>query len=148
MTDLLVLLRDEDVRKTDLRLVTGRALLELVRRQTPSLPLEKIESTKTVFVRRGGNEGLNFGGKKKTQTKESRIVRTKQQTSYSSPVHFLDRLVNNPVQAATVIRGLAAADERHGVQTFTQTPLAHEFRMFTENQHTKFRGDNLKQGSF
>ena len=60
---------------------------------------------------------MNFGGKKKTQTKESRIVRTKQQTSYSSPVHFLDRLVNNPVQAATVIRGLAAAD-RHGVSDF------------------------------
>ena len=148
LTDLLVLLRDEDVRKADLSFVTGRALLEMVRRMTPSLPLEKIESTKTVFVRRGGNEGLTVGAKRKTQARESRIVRTKQQTLYSSIVLWLGRFVNNPVQAATFIRGLAAPDETHGVQTFNQTPLAHEYRKFTENQHARLEGDDLKQGSF
>ena len=94
MTDLLVLLRDEDVRKSDLSVLTGRALQQMVQRMTPSLPLEKIESTKTVVVRRGGNEGLNVGAKRKSQqTTESRMLRTIQQTSYSSPLHWLARLV-------------------------------------------------------
>ena len=149
MTDLLVLLRDEDVRKSDLSVLTGRALQQMVQRMTPSLPLEKIESTKTVVVRRGGNEGLNVGAKRKSQqTTESRMLRTIQQTSYSSPLNWLARLVNNPVQAETFIRGLADPDRTHGVQTFNQTPLAHEYRKFTENQHATFRGANLKQGSF
>jgi hypothetical protein len=151
MTDLLVLLRDEDVRKSDLKMLTGRGLYELVHRKTPSLPLEKIDSTRTVVVRRGGNEGLNVGvgtKRKSQQTRESRVLRTNQQTYYSSPLHWLARFVNNPVQAETFVRGLRDPDKVHGVQTFTQTPLAQEYRKFTENQHATFKGASLKQGSF
>jgi hypothetical protein len=148
LTDLLVLLRDEDVRNTDLSMVTGRALLDLVRRGTPSLPIETIESTKTVVVRvrGGGNEALT--GAKRKPTIETRVVTKKHASMYISPVQWLARFVNNPVQAETFIHGLADPDETHGVQTFNQTPLALEYRMHTENQCTTFRGDDLKQGSF
>ena len=126
LTDLLVLLRDEDVRNTDLSMVTGRALLDLVRRGTPSLPIETIESTKTVVVRvrGGGNEALT--GAKRKPTIETRVVTKKHASMYISPVQWLARFVNNPVQAETFIHGLADPDETHGVQTFNQTPLALE----------------------
>ena len=104
------------------------------------------DSCVCVRVRGGGNEALT--GAKRKPTIETRVVTKKHASMYISPVQWLARFVNNPVQAETFIHGLADPDETHGVQTFNQTPLALEYRMHTENQRTTFLGDDLKQGSF
>ena len=79
LTELIALLCDEDVKSTDLSMVTGRSLLELAGRKTPSIPLERVESTKTTITRRNAFDGINEGSKKKRKnpSTESRTVTKK-----------------------------------------------------------------------
>ena len=149
LTGLIALLGDEDVKRLDLSVLSGRSLLELAARKTPSMPLEKIESTQTTIKRRDAVVETNEGDKNKRKglSVESRTTRTKVNTLYASPLLFITRFMNNRVQEATLLPGLQPAGE-HGVQTFNQTPLAHNIRKYSENQYANIRGQEVNLGDF
>jgi hypothetical protein len=149
LTGLIALLGDEDVKRLDLSMVDGRSLLELAARKTPSIPLEKVESTKTTIKRRKALDGTNEGDKikRKNVSVESRTTRTKVNTLYASPLLYLTRVMNNSVQEATLLPGLQLAGE-DGVQTFNQTPLAHNYRKYSEHQFASTHGQEVNLGDF
>ena len=60
---------------------------------------------------------------------------------------FKNRLMNNSVQKATLLPGLQPAGE-HGVQTFNQTPLAHNIRKYSEHQFAKIGKREVNLGDF
>ena len=149
LTGLIVLLGDEDVKRLDLSVESGRSLLEMAARKTPSIPLEKIESTKTTIKRRDALDGTTEGDKNKRKglSVESRTTRTKVNTLYASPLLYLSRFMNNRVQEATLLPGLQP-EGAHGVQTFNQTPLAHNYRKYSEHQFAKIREREVNLGDF
>ena len=150
LTGLIALLGDEDVKRLDLSVLNGRSLLELAARKTPSMPLEKIESTKTKIKRCDAFDGTNQGGKakRKIQSVESRTTRTRVNTLYASPLLFLTRFMNNSVQKATLLPGLQPPHKELGVQTFNQTPLAHNSRKYNEHQFAQIDGQEVNLGDF
>jgi hypothetical protein len=150
LTGLIALLGDEDVKRLDLSVLNGRSLLDLAARKTPSMPLEQIESTKTTIKRRDALDGANQGDKNKRKglSVESRTTRKKVTTTYASPLFFISRFLNNSVQEATLLPGLQPPDEEHGVQTYNQTPLAHNRRKYSEHQFANIHGQEVNLGDF
>jgi hypothetical protein len=114
------------------------------------MPLEKIESTKTKIKRCDAFDGTNQGGKakRKIQSVESRTTRTRVNTLYASPLLFLTRFMNNSVQKATLLPGLQPPHKELGVQTFNQTPLAHNSRKYNEHQFAQIDGQEVNLGDF